>query len=247
MTGPGAGGADHDGGTAPDGTTGGDRGPGAGPPLPPDRLGWLYALVLASLISVGISAGGLYFLADRSLSRPWAATVDICTRAHPMEAAAQSAARDRCLAGQFGRRGLVMLAGAGMALGAAAALVVVLPLADRRRLRRRLTVPGAQERFVDLCDRSGLAARHRPRLVVAAPPVRQAYTTGGVVGRPTVVLPAAVAVAHADPARFDPVVAHELAHVLARDVAWASAVRGLIWLPVPRCSPPACSRWPSSG
>ncbi|MGC4763799.1 M48 family metalloprotease [Micromonospora sp. DT46] len=233
MTGPGAGGADHDGGTAPDGTTGGDRGPGAGPPLPPDRLGWLYALVLASLISVGISAGGLYFLADRSLSRPWAATVDICTRAHPTEAAAQSAARDRCLAGQFGRRGLVMLAGAGMALGAAAALVVVLPLADRRRLRRRLTVPGAQERFVDLCDRSGLAARHRPRLVVAAPPVRQAYTTGGVVGRPTVVLPAAVAVAHADPARFDPVVAHELAHVLARDVAWASAVRGLIWLPVP--------------
>lgn len=233
MTGPGAGGAHHDGGTAPDRTVGGDRGPGAGPPVPPDRLGWLYALVLASLVSVGISAGGLYFLADRSLSRPWAATVDVCTRAHPTEAAEQSAARDRCLAGQFGRRGLVMLAGAGIALGAAGALVLVLPLADRRRLRRRLTVPGAQERFVDLCDRSGLAARHRPRLVVAAPPVRQAYTTGGVVGRPTVVLPAAVAVAHADPARFDPVVAHELAHVLARDVAWASAVRGLIWLPVP--------------
>ncbi|MGN9768156.1 M48 family metalloprotease [Micromonospora sp. SD12] len=238
MTGPGAGGAHHDGGTAADGTTGGSRGvgdggPGVGPRLPPDRLGWLYALVLASLVSVGISAGGLYFLADRSLSRPWAATVDVCTRAHPMEAAEQSAARDRCLAGQFGRRGVVMLAGAGIALGAAAALVLVLPLADRRRLRRRLTVPGAQERFADLCDRNGLAGRRRPRLVVAAPPVRQAYTTGGVTGRPTVVLPAAVAVAHADPARFDPVVAHELAHVLARDVAWASAVRGLIWLPVP--------------
>ncbi|MEU4779387.1 M48 family metalloprotease [Micromonospora sp. NPDC023633] len=241
MTAPGAGGAHHDGGTAADGTTGGDRGGGAGgtggtgvgPRLPPDRLGWLYALVLASLISVGISAGGLYFLADRSLSRPWAAAVDVCTRAHPVAAAQQSAARDRCLAGQFRRRGVVMLAGAGIALGAAAALVLVLPLADRRRLRRRLTVPGAQERFVDLCDRNWLAARHRPRLVVAAPPARQAYTTGGVVGRSTVVLPAAVAVAHADTARFDPVVAHELAHVLARDVAWASAVRALVWLPVP--------------
>ncbi|RLK25884.1 peptidase M48-like protein [Micromonospora sp. M71_S20] len=234
MTGPGAGGAHHDGGTAADGTTGvGDAGTGTGPPLPPDRLGWLYALVLASLISVGISAGGLYFVADRSLSRPWAAAVDVCTRAHPVAAAEQSAARDRCLAGQFGRRGVVMLAGAGIALGAAAALVLVLPLADRRRLRRRLTVPGAQERFVDLCDRNGLAGRRRPRLIVAAPPVRQAYTTGGVIGAPTVVLPAAVAVAHADPARFDPVVAHELAHVLARDVAWASAVRALIWVPVP--------------
>ncbi|MEW2379599.1 M48 family metalloprotease [Micromonospora sp. NPDC047812] len=236
MTGPGADGTHHDGGTAADGTTGGDRGdagPGVGPPLPPDRLGWLYALVLAALISVGISAGGLYFLADRSLSRPWATAVDVCTRAHPVAAAEQSAARDRCLAGQFGRRGVAMLAGAGIALGAAAALVLVLPLADRRRLRRRLAVPGAQERFVDLCDRNGLVGRRRPRLVVAAPPVRQAYTTGGVVGRPTVVLPAAVAVAHADPARFDPVVAHELAHVLARDVAWASAVRALIWLPVP--------------
>ncbi|MEH0973309.1 M48 family metalloprotease [Micromonospora sp. CPCC 205546] len=233
MTGPGVGGTHHDGGTAANGTTGGEVGVGPGPRLPPDRLGWLYALVLASLISVGISAGGLYFLADRSLSRPWAAAVDVCTRAHPIEAAAQSAARDRCLAGQFRRRGVVMLAGAGIALGAAGALVLVLPLADRRRLRRRLTVPGAQERFADLCGRNGLAARHRPRLVVAAPPVRQAYTTGGVVGRPTVVLPAAVAVAHGDPARFDPVVAHELAHVLARDVAWASAVRALIWLPVP--------------
>ncbi|MER7419410.1 M48 family metalloprotease, partial [Micromonospora peucetia] len=208
-------------------------GPGAGPGTPPDRLGWLYALVLAALISVGISAGGLYFVADRSLARPWAVAVDVCTRAHPVEAAAQSAGRDRCLAGQFGRRGAVMAAGAGIALGGAAVLVLLLPLADRRRLRRRLTVPGAQERFVELCDRNRLAGRHRPRLVVAAPPVRQAYTTGGVVGRPTVVLPAAVAVAYADPARFDPVVEHELAHVLARDVAWASAVRGLIWLPVP--------------
>ncbi|MEH1098273.1 M48 family metalloprotease [Micromonospora sp. CPCC 205561] len=238
MTGPGAGEAHRDGGTAADGTTGGDRGgddggPGAGPRPAPDRLGWLYALVLASLVSVGISAGGLYFLADRSLSRPWATAVDVCTRAHPVEAAQRSPARDRCLAGQFGRRGVAMLAGAGIALGATAALVLVLPLADRRRLRRRLTVPGAQERFVELCDRTGLAGRRRPRLVVAAPPVRQAYTTGGVLGRPTVVLPAAVAVAHADPARFDPVVAHELAHVLARDVAWASAVRALIWLPVP--------------
>ncbi|MEU4772675.1 M48 family metalloprotease [Micromonospora sp. NPDC023644] len=233
MTGPGAGGTHHEGGAAADDTTGGEVGVGPGPRLPPDRLGWLYALVLASLISVGLSAGGLYFLADRSLSRPWAAAVDVCTRAHPIEAAAQSAGRDRCLAGQFRRRGVVMLAGAGIALGAAGALVLALPLADRRRLRRRLTVPGAQDRFADLCDRNGVAARRRPRLVVAAPPVRQAYTTGGVVGRPTVVLPAAVAVAHADAARFDPVVAHELAHVLARDVAWASAVRALIWLPVP--------------
>ncbi|MFG1918337.1 M48 family metalloprotease [Micromonospora sp. NPDC048898] len=94
-------------------------------------------------------------------------------------------------------------------------------------------VAGAEQRFAELCDRQGLHGRHRPELFVAGPSVRQAFTTVRPGGRPLVVLPAAVAVAYRDPARFDPVVQHELAHVRGRDVRWVSAVRGLLWLVVP--------------
>ncbi|MBO4209051.1 M48 family metalloprotease [Micromonospora echinofusca] len=211
-----------------------DRPPAAGTPY---RLGWLYVLVLAALAAVGSNAGAAFFVADRSRSLPWAVALETCSRAHPWQHdSGELAAFSDCFAGASRARGFVLLAGVGVVLAVAASLLVLVPLVDRWRLRRagpRLSVPGADARFAVLCDRNGLTGRRRPRLRVAGPPVRQAFTTGTVGRRPTVVLPAAVAVTHRDPYRFDPVVEHELAHVRAGDVGWVAVVRGLVWLPVP--------------
>ncbi|MGI5521585.1 M48 family metalloprotease [Micromonospora sp. CA-259024] len=141
-----------------------------------------------------------------------------------------------CMSDPSRIRGLVMLTGGVLLLVGLALIVALTPVVDHWRLRRhRLpgTIAGAEQRFAELCDRQGLHGRHRPRLFVAGPSVRQAFTTVRPGGRPLVVLPAAVAVGHRDPARFDPVVQHELAHVQGRDVRWVSAVRGLLWLVVP--------------
>ncbi|MFK3983451.1 M48 family metalloprotease [Micromonospora sp. NPDC050397] len=207
----------------------------AGPP--PARLGWTYLLVVAALSAIGISAGDIYFLADRSLHLPWALAVDECERMlAAVEPERASAVLAECLAPVPRQRGLVMLGGAGVVLACALLLLLLVPLLDRWRLRRerdRFDVPGAVARFDALCDRDRLVGRHRPRLLIVGPPFRQAFTTGMPGRRPLVVLPAAVAVAYRDPDRFDPVVQHELAHVRAGDVTLVSAVRGLVWLPVP--------------
>ncbi|MEU6075698.1 M48 family metalloprotease [Micromonospora sp. NPDC047074] len=211
--------------------------PGAGPVRSPDRLAWCYLLVLAALVAVGIGAGDLFFLADRSLHLPWALALDACDRAFGAGVAepAPPGFTD-CMAGPARQRGLVMLGAVGVVLACAAALLVLVPSVDLWRLRRhrgRFTVAPAAARFAALCDDNGLSGRDRPRLLIAGPPVRQAFTVGVVGRRPVVVLPAGVAVAYRDPLRFDPVVQHELAHVRARDVVWVSAARGLVWLPVP--------------
>ncbi|WP_431973697.1 M48 family metalloprotease [Micromonospora haikouensis] len=203
----------------------------------PYRLGWLYLLVVAALVAVGIRAGDLLFLANRAWSLPWAAAFAECELAYRATATNPiPPGFTDCMAGPARERGLVMLGVVGVVLAGAALLLLLVPAVDQWRLRRhrgRFAVPGATDRFAALCDDNGLTGRNRPRLLIAGPPVRQAFTIGVVGRRPIVVLPAGVAVAYRDPARFDPVVHHELAHVRARDVTWVAAVRGLVWLPVP--------------
>ncbi|MFG1801744.1 M48 family metalloprotease [Micromonospora carbonacea] len=203
----------------------------------PYRLGWLYLLVVAALVAVGIRAGDLLFLANRAWSLPWAAAFAECELAYGATAENPiPPGFTDCMAGPARERGLVMLGAVGAVLAGAALLLLVVPAVDQWRLRRhrgRFAVPGAADRFDALCDANGLTGRNRPRLLIAGPPVRQAFTIGVVGRRPIVVLPAGAAVAYRDPARFDPVVQHELAHVRARDATWVAAVRGLVWLPVP--------------
>ncbi|WP_127501779.1 M48 family metalloprotease [Actinoplanes solisilvae] len=95
-----------------------------------------------------------------------------------------------------------------------------------RWLYGRLDVPEAAARFAGLCREHGL--EREPRLWVAGPAVRYAFTTALPGGATTVVVPARLALGPEE--RFDAVVTHELAHVLARDVTWVSALRGPVWL-----------------
>ncbi|MEU7587316.1 M48 family metalloprotease [Micromonospora sp. NPDC049230] len=215
------------------------RGP-AGPPTP---LLWLYLQVVGLVGAVGVAVGSMFFYGNRPLAQPYREAMLRCARAHdvdPSVPAEFDATRTMqfltCMSDPARVRGLVMLTGGVLLVVGLALIVVLTPVVDRWRLRHhRLASPvaGAAQRFADLCDRQGLHGRHRPELFVAGPSVRQAFTTVRPGGRPLVVLPAAVAVAYRDPARFDPVVQHELAHVRGRDVRWVSAVRGLLWLVVP--------------
>lgn len=211
----------------------------------PRPLSWLYLLIGAAVFALGVTLGKTFFFSYRPLSLPYIRQLTYCAREFPGWG---SLADDpfgtlttadgvlACQAGSARTLGLTMLAffcalSAGFVL-----LLFAVPMADRWRLRRhrdRFAVPGAQERFTQLCQRYGLTGRRQPVLLVAGPPVRQAFTTAVPGGRPTVVLPAAVAIRYADRSRFDPVVCHELGHVLARDVTWVAAVRAVLWLIVP--------------
>ncbi|MFK3983359.1 M48 family metalloprotease [Micromonospora sp. NPDC050397] len=210
------------------------------------RTGWLYLLIAVALLGLGMSAANVALTNERSLAGNWTQTAIDCQRRFPWTPTfgAVTDAGDRetyerfqeCLRPAQHRRVFGMLGGAALVAVGVLTVMLVVPAVDHHRLRRHrglFLLPGADERFARLCDEYGLTGRHRPHLLVAGPPVRQAFTTARLWRRPVVVLPAAVAVAYRDPARFDPVVRHELGHVLAGDVTWVSAVRGLNWLLVP--------------
>lgn len=198
----------------------------------------MYALLAAALASVGASAGNLFFTGDRSLSLPFAESLNRCAVRFPVTGylSGQVAARNRCLETAYKVEGWWVLGAAVAVPLLTAGLVFVVPWLDRWRLARAgrwADVPGATDRFGLLCAEAGLTGRLRPRLQVAGLTIRQAFTTALPGGRPLVVIPVKTAVSFRDPRRFDPVLLHELAHVRARDVSWVSAVRGLAIVTVP--------------
>ncbi len=210
-------------------------------PGPRQPLLGMYVLTGLVLCCVGSSAGELLYQGDLGLSAPHAGTINRCALKFPFHAQALEhlSAFDRCATGAMRIQGIVVLAVIGVFLFVAAALSVVVPSAELRRLARATSldeIPGVSERFRALCAEAGLARRRLPRLHVAGPGlpvVSQAFTTALPWGRSLVVLPAKVAVARKDPDRFDPIVLHELAHVRARDVSLVSSVRGITWLTLP--------------
>ncbi|MEU0793452.1 M48 family metalloprotease [Amycolatopsis sp. NPDC005961] len=209
----------------------------------PSRLWWVYVLVTLALAATGAGAAealfvthdfGDYTAAQDCLARNG---ISISETTQPVSAGPVYAT---CTRDYDRRLAFTSLAGAA-ALPAAAGLLMVLGgLGTRRRLRasRLAGVPPADlepltARFRTLCDSQGLTGRRRPRLVVAPPAtaVTDAFTAGLPGGRPWVVVPQACA--YADQAAFDVVVLHELGHVRARDIWWASAVWWAGWLVFP--------------
>ncbi|MEV4712648.1 M48 family metalloprotease [Micromonospora sp. NPDC049374] len=195
----------------------------------PRPLWWLYALIALSLTSLGVAAGNLFFHGTLSLVLPYELTTGRCEALHRESLDAFRA----CAAEQVRVHGSVVGAAALVLLAGTLALAMVVPWWDLRRLGRlgRLDVPPAQQRFAELCRRQGLSGGRTPRLWVAGPAVRHAFTTALPGRRPTVVVPARLALDAGD--RFDAVASHEIAHVLARDVSWVSTIRGPAWLAPP--------------
>jgi Zn-dependent protease with chaperone function len=217
----------------------GQASPAAGRrPLPAWPLAGMYVLVFTVLGCVGVSAGQALFDGGTAASASAHRQLSLCLV--KFQGSLQSPAGwheyVRCTVGAYRFEGFLALGAVGVVLALAAGLSVIVPWADRWRVARAGHLPDIPEvtaRFESLCRERGVAGRRRPRLLIAGPGVRQAFTAALPGGRPLIVIPAAVAVAHGDPSRFDPVVLHEIAHVRARDVSWVSAVRWIAWITVP--------------
>ncbi|GIG91730.1 M48 family metalloprotease [Plantactinospora endophytica] len=209
-------------------------------------LRWLHLLVLLALAAVGVGAGDAVFVVH-DLGR-WG-EVQACAALHDLPPDGGQIARllgrgdvyETCEAGFEANRYAARLGGAVAMLLLAGLCVILGGLWLRLRLGGRVrrqppdgeataTITG---RFEYWCGALGLTGRRRPGLVVA-PWGRidgEAYTTSVPFGRPVVVVPVAHAYGREDV--LDLVLLHELAHVRARDVSWASATWWAGWLAVP--------------
>ncbi|GAB1691069.1 M48 family metallopeptidase [Krasilnikovia sp. M28-CT-15] len=175
-----------------------------------------------------LSEQGIDWTALQRLDSPWQRSPEIRERI------------GTCIAPNARDQSLFMLAGGVLLPVAAMLLMIGGAVLARWRLSRGAVPPArtaaagwAAERFASWCDLLGLTGRRRPRLVLLAPYAsgRQAFTTGLPFAAPRVVLP--LGHAYLEPARFDVLVLHELAHVRSRDVSWAAAVWWTGWLSVP--------------
>lgn len=212
-------------------------------PAPP-RLWWMYLLVVFALAAVGAGAGQEVLVAY-NLGRFGA--LETCLTMHgfsmarvPGLASAQNVAQFAACSSTFRhRQNAAMAVGAVVAPLAAWLLMVGGGLQIRRRLGRgrveAAPTPAARaaaERFEAWCDTWHLSGRRRPRLVLAAPGTGngEAFTAGLPFTRPVIVVP--LGYAYGEPAAFDVVVLHELAHVRSRDVVWAALVWWTGWVSV---------------
>lgn len=204
---------------------------GAGPATRrPSPIGWVYVALGCVILCVGLSAGVVFF-SGRPSFLTFLHDATVCARQIPVAPDRETAAElYACM-----RSAAVPLLGTQLAALAVtvcwfALLLVLIPAYDQWRLRTGHTEtpsPEVEERFARLCAESGLHGRRRPRLVLAGPPVRQAFTTGVPGRRPLVVLPLVLAL-RGDPEAFDVTVRHELGHVHAGDAGWVTLMRGLV-------------------
>ena len=214
-------------------------------PPRPRSLWWVYLLVTLALAGMGIGAAQALFV-THDLGK--SITVEVCLAQHRvsvLDPVLSLSERERlqfaaCVRDYSYSSGVVMLGGA-VALPATAWLLMLCGgLVVRWRLRRGLAVVltnqsarKAISRFEEWCDVWKLAGRRRPRLLLAVPgtPIGGAFTTGLPLARPLVVVP--LSYAYVEPAQFDVVVLHELAHVRSRDLLWAASLWWTGWLSVP--------------
>lgn len=223
----------------------------SGPPMgqastvaAPRRMWWIYLLVTFALAGMGGGAQALFDIHDlgrvavthRCLAEHGLASLNL--RIDVSDGAAEQFRA--CTAAFNHRHSLVILVGAGLVLAVAWLLMLCGGLSVRWQLRRSHTdltsttaTRAAASRFEAWCDAWKLTGRGRPQLLLAAPGALtgQAFTTGFPLARPLVVVP--LSYAYTDPALFDVVVLHELAHVRARDLLWTSVVWWAGWLSLP--------------
>ena len=185
-----------------------------------------FAVFIVALLTAGTFVGS--WVHNLTVGNDWYRTVVACYTpslnggAFAQQVNAERGAQ-RCSASAERRLAAVQIAGAGAVAVLSIALLAAAPglLERRRRLRR----PGerlapAVQRLDALAGEGGLA---RPPALMLGPATQRDAFSYGLPGRYRIALPPAVAVRWRDPALFDPLVRHELAHVRNRDV-------GLAWL-----------------
>jgi Zn-dependent protease with chaperone function len=205
-----------------------------------------FLLLIGVLLSAGLLVGNMAH--NALLGRSWGATTLVCfaeaDAAVPLvldleSQIAHQQVLNACMAPAERRRALTGLGGAAAMAVLGLAVVLAVPAWIRRRFRLRpagARLEGAVTRISELAVEAGL--RRAPRLLVGPAGQRDAFVFGRP-GRYELVLPTALVVRWRNPALFDPVVRHELAHVRRHDVplawlataVWVAAVPLLV-LPV---------------
>ena len=125
---------------------------------------------------------------------------------------------------------LVMLAGVSV-------LFLAPPIIKRRRRLQPIgpKLAAAGGRVAELAQRAGL--RHPPTVMLGTGKQLDAFSYGSP-RRHRIALPRAVAVRWSNRTLFDPLVAHELAHLCNRDVGLAWLTRGVMYAVVPTLALP---------
>jgi Zn-dependent protease with chaperone function len=187
-----------------------------------------FLVFVAALLTAGAFVGS--WVHNEVVGNEWEATVTRCLVASRTEPGVleRSARQDRCRAAAERRRAAYSFGGAGTAAAAGVVLLLVAPAVVRRRRRLR----PLDQRLAPVAARVGALAAEAgvgraPLLMIGPATLRDAFSYG-VPGRYRIALPPAVAVRWKNPAVFDPVVRHELAHVRHRDVAFAWLARS-VW------------------
>jgi hypothetical protein len=206
-------------------------------PVRPDLLAYpspttaRYVIFATALLASGLYVGDVLhqWVWGEEWSRTWSACRARYGGGQGLEAFTRNEQVSRCMAGVDANRASVMLAGAALIAVVAVGLLLLAPrVVVRRRGLRPLPGPlaGARRRFDELAAEAGVGGRVLPLLGRSAQ--RDAFTFGSP-RRYRVALPPAAAVRFRDAATFDPLVSHELAHVLNRDVALAWLTR-VVWV-----------------
>ena len=212
---------------------------GGGRVVPPSGgVWWMHLLVLVALMVTGAAAGASGFSARGWGNLPGAgaclANLGFTSDADVLPRPAEVSAVRGCTAGYVHSLAWVMSAGLVGTPMAAWLLAIGADTRWRRRLLREgevrhdsAALRQITTRFEDWCDVLGLQGRRRPRLLLARPGrlTGQPFSSAVPLTRPLVVIPAGYAYLPDGAAQVDVVVAHELAHVQSRDVAWASVTR----------------------
>ena len=111
------------------------------------------------------------------------------------------------------------------------------PIIERRRRLQPIgpKLAAAAGRVAELAQHAGL--RHPPTVMLGAGKQLDAFSYGSP-RRHRIALPRAVAVRWSNRTLFDPLVAHELAHLCNRDVGFSWLTRGVMYAVVPTLALP---------
>ncbi|WP_326553555.1 hypothetical protein [Micromonospora sp. NBC_01813] len=187
---------------------------------------WPVLTIGTGMASLGAAVGGFLALAYRPTGLAYADALVLCGPASGDAAV--------CLTDATRTVGLLMVAGAAVALGVGLACVTLAGLGDTARSARHGRAhPLVDVRFAELCRQYGLRAADLPALRVGG---QRVESVRAVAGQAMVVVPAALGRAPLRPAAFDPVVRVELNRIATGRTGWASCLRGWPWLITPVCA-----------
>ncbi|GAA4607288.1 Zn-dependent protease with chaperone function [Actinoplanes octamycinicus] len=204
-----------------------------------------FALLAVALLVAGAFSGTWFHLlvgGERYEANVVACQADARTATRdlpgPLAAIARVAREDWCQAGEERRRAAFMLGGVLLTAAGAAVIVLAGPAVRERRRRLRPANPASPAARYAARLAAEMGLRRPPRVRIGRLDQKDAYSYGRP-GAYRIALPKALLVARVEnPAVFDAVLRHELAHLRHGDVAWSRLATSIWYLLAPMMTAP---------